>query len=248
MGQLALTVDVDGEAGLPDGGRHAADLLTARSERLYGLRRGLPRILALLDELDAVATFYVPGVVAERHREAIAELAAGRHEIGHHGHAHRRPDTMSAQEQRDDLEAGIDVLTEVCGSRPMGYRAPGWELTPATLDGLVDLGFAYDSSLMQDDRPYWLRPGALLELPVHWSLDDAPHFAACGDPSGLLAVWLAELEIAARESRLITITLHPEILGRPHRVDVLRRTLERARQLQLLPVTHGAAATGMARA
>ena len=91
---------------------------------------------------------------------------------------------------------------------------------------------------MGDDRPYALRAGPheLVELPVHWSLDDAPHFAATTDPAGLARVWCDELSLAAREDRPITFTLHPDILGRPHRLDVLRRVLDAARRLGCEPV------------
>ena len=82
------------------------------------------------------------------------------------------------------------------GRSPRGYRAPGWELTTCTLGVLGEYGFAFDSSLMGDDRPYLIAAGdrTIVELPVHWALDDAPHFAHTTDPGGLLATWLAELE------------------------------------------------------
>ena len=113
-----------------------------------------------------------------------------------------------------------------------------------TLAALGELGFAYDSSLMGDDRPYRVAAGAaeLVELPVHWSLDDAPHFEATTDPAGLLAVWEAELARAVAERRHLTFTLHPEILGRPHRIAVLQRLLERIAAAGATPVTHGEAA------
>lgn len=240
MKALAITVDVDGEAGLPDGGRGFEERLSSRSERVYGLRRGLPRILGVLEEFEARATFYVPGVTAARHQDEIAALAAAGHELGHHGFSHRRPDTLSATEQREEIARGLEAL----GARPLGYRAPGWELTPATLALLTEHGFAYDSSLMGDDRPYALSNG-LIELPVHWSLDDAPYFAASPGGVGLWEVWRAELALAAAEERPLTLTLHPDILGRGHRVDVLRRVLAFAADLELAIVTHGelAAAT-----
>jgi len=238
---LSITVDVDGEAGLPDGGQGFGDRLTSRSERAYGLLRGLPRVLRALAEADAQATFYVPGVTALRHPHEIAELAADGHEVQHHGHAHRRPDTMDDPAQRADVEHGLDALAEVTGTRPLGYRAPGWELTHVTLRALVQGGFTFDSSLMGDDRPYPLQAtgASLIELPVHWSLDDAPHFARTTDPHALLDVWLAELDAAHEEQRHLTVTLHPEILGRPHRVDVLRRLLARAAGRGVPVLTHG---------
>lgn len=240
---LAVTVDIDGEAGLPDGGRWYEHRLSSRSERIYGVARGLRRILAVLEEFEVAATFYVPGVTAQRHPDEIRGIVELGHELGHHGHTHRRPDRLNSAEQRDEIQQGSAALAE-CGTAPVGYRAPGWELTDTTLELLAEHDFLYDSSLMGDDRPYAVAVGdaSLVELPVHWSLDDAPFFAAQSDPAGLLAVWNRELELAAAERRPITLTLHPDILGRPHRADVLRRTLEHASSLGMRQVTHGALA------
>src|SRR5262249_41996276 len=75
---VSITVDVDGAAGLPDGGAGYAHRLSRVSERTYGLGAGLTRILGVLDEFGARATFYVPGITAERHPDEIAALS--RHE------------------------------------------------------------------------------------------------------------------------------------------------------------------------
>ena len=240
---VSVTVDVDGEAGLPGGGAGYEQRLSSRSERLYGIRRGLPRILALLARHGARATFYVPGVTAQRHPDAIGELVAAGPELAHHGHTHRRPDRLTEADQRAELEDGLAALGALAAAPVRGYRAPAWELTPATLAGLGELGFAYDSSLMGDDRPYRVRAGRreLVELPVHWSLDDAPYFAHSTDPAGLLAVWRRELALAAAEQRHVSLTLHPEILGRPHRLDVLAALLD-----GIETVTHGELASRLA--
>jgi hypothetical protein len=74
---------------------------------------------------------------------------------------------------------------------------------------------------------------------VHWSLDDAPHFARATGVAGLLTTWVAELCAARREQRLTTVTFHPEILGRAHRIDVLRRLLDAACGLEIPCVSHG---------
>jgi peptidoglycan-N-acetylglucosamine deacetylase len=245
--QVSITVDVDGEAGLPDGGRGYEHRLSSRSERVFGLVRGLPRVLDVLDDFGVTATFYVPGVTAERHPAELGALAGARHEIGHHGHTHRRPDTLDADAQRAELLDGAAALASITGREPSGYRAPGWELTTATLDALVETGFAFDSSLMGDECPYVVRTvaGALVELPVHWSLDDAPHFAHTTDVSGLLSVWQAELYAARRDRRHVTFTLHPEILGRAHRIDVLRRLLDTVAGMDVPVVPHGAVAAAV---
>ncbi len=243
---LSITVDVDGAAGLPDGGAAYGHRLSRVSERTYGLGAGLRRILAVLDEFGARATFYVPGLTAERHADEIRALA--RHELGHHGHTHRFPHALSAAEQRAEISAGLAALQEVAGCVPAGYRAPGWELTDVTLDAIAAAGFAFDSSLMGDDRPYSIEAAGrtLVELPVHWALDDAPHFEHTTDPAGLLATWRAELCAARAERRHTTITCHPEILGRAYRVDVLRRLLDAAAGLELPVIAHGEVAVAVA--
>lgn len=72
-----------------------------------------------------------------------------------HGHSHRVLPGMTPKEQRRDLELGLESLTRL-GVQPRGYRAPYWRMTRATLDLLGRHGIRYDSSLMDDDRPYRL--------------------------------------------------------------------------------------------
>jgi len=186
------------------------------------------------DHHDAPARH--PGLrTAERHPDAIRALAATEHEIGHHGHLHLRSHLIDADEQRAEIELAFAALEAVAGIRPTGYRSPAWELTPETFALLIEHGFAYDSSCMGDDRPYLERLGddVLLELPVHWSLDDWVFFGYTGDnggtltsPSAWIETWLEEFESAAAERRLITYTMHPEIIGRGYRLRALKRLID----------------------
>jgi peptidoglycan/xylan/chitin deacetylase (PgdA/CDA1 family) len=225
---VALTFDFD--ADVERSWRNLDGRLTSLSELRFGAVRGVFRILELLAREEIQATFYVPGMIAEAYPEAVREIAAAGHEIGHHGHAHLFNDRASSRQQRDELTRGTAALEDLLGVRPDGYRAPGWELTPESLDMLVEMGFRYDSSCMGDDRPYFERNGehSILELPVHWSLDDWVYFGFQRDELGHMAdpdvvqrVWLREFESAARERRLVTYTLHPECSGRAYRAAML---------------------------
>jgi peptidoglycan-N-acetylglucosamine deacetylase len=217
----AVTVDVDGLAGLacrpggPWDGR-----LTARSEHEF-VWRGLERILGVLARHDALATFYVPGTTALERPEVFRELVAAGHEIGHHGHAHLPTTTLDAAGEREELLRGLDALAAI-GVTPQGYRSPGWELTPVTLGLLPELGFAWDSSLMADERPY--RLGDLVELPVHWGLNDVPYFVAQRNPREVLAIWTAEFDAAGGGH--VTFTIHPEQTGRGRRLALLEGLLD----------------------
>ena len=63
-----------------------------------------------------------------------------------------------------------------------------------------------------------------------------------GDIRALEHAWRSELAVAAAEVRPLTFTLHPEILGRPSRIDALRRVLDDARRLGMPTITHAALA------
>lgn len=233
---VAITFDVDAECGWLGEGEQYRERLTTLSEARYGVTRGVPRILELLDEFDVPATFYVPGDTAERHGEKLEGLKNPRHEIGHHGHMHLNSARSTPEQQREEIEQGLAALERHLDCRPRGYRSASWELTPETFSLLIEHGFEYDSSCMGDDRPYYETHGELsiLELPVHWSLDDWPHFAWTVEwggnlaaPQQVLDIWLAEFEAARRERRLMTLTMHPEVIGRGYRIGVLREFLER---------------------
>jgi peptidoglycan-N-acetylglucosamine deacetylase len=235
---ISLTFDVDADAGLLGSSSDYADRVGNLSEVRYGITRGLPRLVDLLTRLDVPATFYVPGRTAEQYPDAIRSLIDGGHEVAHHGYMHRRVDEIDDRAQRDELERGIEAIQRCTGSAPTGYRAPGWALSATTLSLLGELGFVYDSSCMQDDRPYLLDlPGrALLELPVEWSLSDIPYFTCfgwsrgrLGDPDAIRVAWMEEFESAFVERRHVTYTMHPHVMGRGPRVARLARMIETMR-------------------
>ncbi|MDA0181310.1 polysaccharide deacetylase [Solirubrobacter phytolaccae] len=233
---ISLTFDVDAESGWLGEDPAYKDRLSTLSEARYGITRGLPRILSTLAKHDIKATFYVPGYTAELHRDAIKRIAAEGHEIGHHGYLHLRSDGATEAQQREEIERGTAALVQTIGQTPIGYRSPSWELTPITLQLLREHGFTYDSSLMGDDRPYLLG-NDLIELPVHWSLDDWPHLhwkPGRGDaftaPEAFLDTWLKEFESAHQERRHLTYTMHPEVIGRGHRIALIDRLIDEIKQ------------------
>lgn len=233
---VSLTFDVDAEAGYLGESPTYARRLTSLSEGRYGVTRGVPRILELLDRHGIAATFFVPGHTAQQYPALIETLLKAGHEIGHHGHMHLRSDRASPQQQVDEMALGLEALARAGAPKPAGYRSSSWELTPETFALLLEHQFAYDSSCMGDDRPYLEHHdgASILELPVHWSLDDYPMFGWTIDNGGnfshprvLFDTWVAEYESARREARHTTFTMHPEIIGRAARFEQLERLVER---------------------
>ncbi|WP_264844178.1 polysaccharide deacetylase family protein [Caldinitratiruptor microaerophilus] len=234
-----LTFDVDGESLWISREAENAQRVGVLSQGRYGPKVALGLILDLLDELDVKATFFVPGWVAERYPLEIREIAARGHELGHHGYLHEWPDPNDPAKEEAVLQRGLEILANLTGYRPVGYRSPAWEFTPSTLRFLRKFGFLYSSNLMDDIRPYWhAGEGApLLELPVQWVLDDAPFFMfstrtprPIRPAAEVEQIWKEELDGLMEYGGLFNLTMHPQFIGRPGRLQMLRRVVAALRQ------------------
>ena len=113
----------------------------------FGDRRG--RAGARLLRCHGVrATFFVPGHTVLPIPTLVERIAAEGHELGHHGWAHENPSELDGAGEERVLELGFAAFDRVLGRRPIGYRSPAWDLSPHTIDLLLDAGFTYDSSCM----------------------------------------------------------------------------------------------------
>jgi peptidoglycan/xylan/chitin deacetylase (PgdA/CDA1 family) len=234
----SLTFDVDAEAPiLAESGLYARNL-GVMSHQAYGPLVGVPRILELLREYSVPATFFVPGWTADRYPRAVEQILAAGHEVGHHSYAHFSPFAQTEEEERADFARALAALRRV-GVDPVGFRCPSWEPGWRTPQIVAEHGLKYDSSLMDSDRPYVLETGAgdIVELPVHWALDDWEQYAYIPDPpfrsaiespQKVLDLWISELDAMRRHDCLFVLTCHPFLSGRPHRVEVLRTLIEHA--------------------
>jgi peptidoglycan/xylan/chitin deacetylase (PgdA/CDA1 family) len=232
---VCLTFDFDADSRFgdqPDSG------LTTRSRGVYGARVGIYRILDLLRRYDLPATFFVPGYTAETYRDATVAIVRGGHELANHGYFHERPTDFSGDPEAElaILHRGSDALAAFAGSRPLGYRSPAWDLNPGSPKLLSRAGFIYDSSLMDDERPYLIDTGEsapLVELPIDWVLDDFTHFQfsppvtqGLSAPSKVLEIWLDEFDGYYETGGCFILTMHPQVIGRHHRLKVLERLIQ----------------------
>ena len=230
---VMLGFDVDGETTALSEDPKLVKRLSTMSQCTYGPTVGVPRLLGLLAHLDVPATFFVPGWVAEHHPRMLQAIAHGGHEIGVHGWLHERLPTLDRKRERDVLRRSTDALERLCGTRPIGYRAPWFEINPRTPDLLARDGFLYDSSLMGDDVPYRL-PNGLVEIPAQWMLEDWEQFAFNADPhwgfipencDKVYDLWWQEFAAMRDYGCCFVLTMHPWLMGRPSRVKLLERLI-----------------------
>ena len=238
-----LSFDVDGVTAAINRDPDTARLPTLMSAREYGPSVATHRILDLLDTYAIKASFYIPGYVAETHEALVLDIKERGHEIGHHGYMHEPPASLSKEGEGEVLDRGIAIIERITGVRPTGYRSPSWELSQDSLSLLSERGFKYDTSLMGDDIPYMVDANGrqLVEIPIHWELDDAPYFAyapALGNrtimasPEHVYQVWSAAFEGAYHYGRSFVLTMHPYVIGRPGRLRMLERLIGYIREFR----------------
>src|SRR5262249_27555084 len=142
-----LTFALDGETPiLAAGRRHAANAM-AMTHQQFEPRVAVPRLLALLADYDVSATFFVPGLTAERWPAMVSAVAGAGHEVPHHSYSRRPPTDPPEAEERAEFERGLAALAKL-GISPAGFRAPMWAATWRTPQLVGEYGLAYDSSLM----------------------------------------------------------------------------------------------------
>jgi peptidoglycan/xylan/chitin deacetylase (PgdA/CDA1 family) len=216
----------------------------------------VPRILDLLARHDLPATFFVPGHTALAYPELVRRIHAAGHELGHHGWVHEGLSQATPAQEREYLHRGLEALDRVVGVRPLGYRAPGVDVSVSTVEILLEHGFLYDASFSGTDfEPYYLRHGDrfptdgeyvfgetvdLVGIPFSWGLSDfqyfefVPGFTSRQDPpSAVYEIWHAELAWAHANvpGGVFDLTMHPQAIGRGHRLMMVERLIEAAKAL-----------------
>lgn len=215
---------------------------TAPEEELFGrlahgrytYRIGLARVLESLRRSEIRATFFWPVFEAERCRALLEQCLADGHEVAAHGLAFE--DHIGLGEREDAvLEEAHARLTALCGTAPVGFRAPTGTLSDRTIPILRRLGYRYDSSFIDDDVPYPLDGdggAGMVELPVSEGLTDATHFGRRMTQSRAEAFLVEAWDALLATDGYACLTLHPRAdigIGRAARITMIERLFERAR-------------------
>jgi polysaccharide deacetylase family protein (PEP-CTERM system associated) len=173
----ALTIDVEDyfqvSAFAPHIDRNQWDAIPVRVEQ------NVERILEMLEEHGAHATFFTLGWVAKRCPGLVRKIADAGHEIASHGYAHHRASELSRDEFDADIRHAKAVLEDTAGERVLGYRAPSFSISGHNdwaFACIAEAGYRYSSSIYPIKHDHYGMPNAprfahaphpeLLELPV----------------------------------------------------------------------------------
>lgn len=150
------------------------------------MARAVPRFAEIFARRKLPATFFVVGedLSSSIGAQRVAELAQAGHEIGNHSQTHpyelaRMPEGHIDQE----IAAAEEQIRLVSGRRPVGFRAPGYDLSARVLRILERRGYRYDSSVFGSWSYYAAKASVMAAL----GLVGRPSGAVLIDPRALLA-------------------------------------------------------------
>ena len=197
----------------------------------YGMRAGMPRLLECFKRRGLPASVSLNAGVIDAYPSCAAAMRdAGWEFIGHGVH---QKSIQGEADERDIILLAMQMIEEFTGVRPSGWLGPGLKETFDTPDILKELGVDYVFDWVLDDLPCWLntKHGPLLSIPYTLELNDSPLYAGQYMSSSeiydrlvdTLSVFETELK---RQPRVLTLALHPHLIGVPHRFAYLERMLD----------------------
>jgi peptidoglycan/xylan/chitin deacetylase (PgdA/CDA1 family) len=208
----------------------------------YGPRTAVSRVL---ERRGVRASFFVPGWTAETYPDMVRSISSAGHEIGHHSYSHTLVDMGLTEEgnwdraiEEREFDRALGILRDLSGQEIRGYVPPGGELSPHTIDILLSRGIRYQAQCAVDDVPDWWEVDGqacgLLEVPTHWSIDDAPqflftlipHMGFIKGPDEVYGMWKGDFDAYRHYGRCLVFQVHPQWIGRPGRIRMFERLID----------------------
>ena len=211
--------------------------LAAESVFEYGSRAGVWRFERLVTEFKIPITFYACAVALERNPEVAAWVREAQHEPCSHGWRWEEVWRLSREEEADHIHRAIESFTATCGVRPQGWYCR-YGPSVHTRELLVEEGgFLYDSDAYNDDLPYYVNVKGKRHLivPYSFTYNDArfgllPGYGSPGDFVDTLKRGFDQLYVEGEtHPRMMSIGLHPRLIGQAARITALREFLDYAR-------------------
>lgn len=208
------------------------------SNRDYGLRIGIFRIMRALDQLGLRATAAANAAVATRYPRVIAEAKLRRWEIIAHGMDMGQPHhgDLPVELERKLVRSACDIMSAAIGAPVAGWHSPGHSESMHTLQLLKECGLQYVADWANDDLPYIQQTpaGPLCAMPLTYEWSDrvllVQHNLTVEDYEAQVMQAFTRLRTEAGEcggGRILSLSVSPWIMGYPHRIAALERLLGR---------------------
>ena len=200
------------------------------SHRDYGHRVGIFRVLDVLEKHGIKATVAMDALSAEHYPYLVDHCLQRGCEIIGHGISVSQMITsdMSEQQEREYVRNSVETLKRTTGVAPTGWLGAEYGESARTPQLLSEEGIRYVCDWTNDEQPYLMNSpqGELFALPIMLELDDVNALwdrrVAIGRYRDMLKEGFDTMYRDASESgRLLTLNLHPWLIGQPFRIRYL---------------------------
>jgi peptidoglycan/xylan/chitin deacetylase (PgdA/CDA1 family) len=194
----------------------------------YGYKEGVPRLLEVFDRRKIKVTSHMVGSAVDLHPALAKEIVQRGHEASGHGQTWTAQFSMTAEEERASYQKSIESIERATGTRPVGFNAFWLRGTPHTLEILQSLGFIYHIDDVSRDEPFLVnvrdKPFAVVPYTLHMNdiVDyETRYFSTAMYADDLKAEFDALYAESGKRRRMMSVSAHDRIAGRPSRAKVL---------------------------
>jgi peptidoglycan/xylan/chitin deacetylase (PgdA/CDA1 family) len=218
---------------LADGGLGLSPDVLNYSWRDYGVRVGIWRMMDIMEKYGVKGTVALNSDVCI-HYPRIIEAGNG---LGWEwmGHGTTNSILINRQTEPEERALIVKVVADIrkgTGHQPRGWLSPALSETTRTLDLLAAAGINYVGNWVNDDQPYPMRvkTGAMLSMPYSAEINDIPALLGLHQSPEMFGQMIRDqfdvlYEDGACTGRVMSICLHPFLIGHPHRSKYLAQAL-----------------------
>ncbi|MGJ8627284.1 MAG: polysaccharide deacetylase family protein [Sulfitobacter sp.] len=203
----------------------------------YGYVEGLQRMLDLWDKHNIKVTSHMVGRAVDRSPEVAKEIVDRGHEAAAHGRDWIMQVDLQEADERKFIADNVASIKSATGVAPTGYNGAAMRGTINTLKILQDEGFNYHIDDVSRDEPFLIpvRDKDFAVVPYSMTLNDIIQFEGYKFTTTEYERQLRDefdqlYEEAGQRRRMMSISTHDRVQGRPFRVKSLDRFLEYALQ------------------
>jgi peptidoglycan/xylan/chitin deacetylase (PgdA/CDA1 family) len=201
--------------------------------RDYGNRVGQWYLFDLLEEFNLPASHNFNSLLFEDCPQISDRIMARGDEFIGHGRSNaERQDVLDEGEERQLITEATAAIEHHTGSRPSGWLGPYLAQTSVSLDLLKEAGYKYVLDWPADDQPFWMETqrGPILSVPYSIELNDSPSMVFRQESvmsfERMVIDQFDEMLLQSEKYPLVlTVVLHPFVIGLPFRLRALRRAL-----------------------
>lgn len=200
----------------------------------YGPRAGYWRIVRLLERYNIPCTVSICGRTVDMAPWLAQDMAERGYELACHSYRWEGHAAMDEAHEREVIARSVQAVEKAAGVTPLGWHTKG-AASPNTRRLLVEAGFEYDSDAYDDDLPHLqdVADQAHVVVPYSFITNDM-RFMPIGNfvhGEDFARSVIDSFDVLHREGgRMMSVGLHPRLIGHPSRIVGLERFLEHAAQ------------------